>query len=157
MLNIRARTSNFPNSLYDSGLKKRRIVGLILIGVMLALFLAFNRVPKLDTVQADLAVATSPAAECFQGFCIEGPPEKSFFTRWWEFSLTYLQLVTVGMIFAFLVAGATEAFIFPKSADWRLTGTGIRGAASAETMSPATPEPPMPMTATLAMRPPSTS
>ena len=137
MLNIRARTSNFPNSLYDSGLKKRRIVGLILIGIMLALFLAFNRVPKLDTVQADLAVATSPAAECFQGFCIEGPPEKSFFTRWWEFSLTYLQLVTVGMIFAFLVAGATEAFIFPKSADWRLTGTGIRGSLKGLLVGPA--------------------
>ncbi|MXY21366.1 MAG: hypothetical protein F4Y49_08530 [Dehalococcoidia bacterium] len=137
MLNIRARTSNFPNSLYDSGLKKRRIVGLILIGIMLALFLAFNRVPKLDTVQADLAVATSPAAECFQGFCIEGPPEKSFFTRWWEFSLTYLQLVTVGMIFAFLVAGATEAFVFPKSADWRLTGTGIRGSLKGLLVGPA--------------------
>ena len=137
MLRIRAGTSNFPNSFYDSGLKKRRIVGLLLIGVMLALFLAFNRIPKLDTVQADLAVATSPAAECFQGFCIEGPPEKSFISRWWEFSLTYLQLVTVGMIFAFLVAGATEAFIFPKSADWRLTGTGIKGSLKGLLVGPA--------------------
>ncbi len=137
MLNIRARTANFPNSLYDSGLKKRRVLGLLIIGVMLALFLAFNRVPKLDTVQADLAVATSPAAECFQGFCIEGPPEKSFFERWWEFSLTYLQLVTVGMIFAFLVAGATEAFIFPKSGDWSLTGAGIRGSLKGLLIGPA--------------------
>ena len=137
MLNIRARTSNFPNSLYDSGLKKRRIVGLILIGIMLALFLAFNRVPKLDTVQADLVVATSPVAECFQGFCIEGQPEKSFFERWWEFSLTYLQLVTVGMIFAFLVAGATEAFVFPKSGGWSLSGTGIKGALKGLLIGPA--------------------
>ena len=137
MLNIRVRTANFPNSLYDSGLKKRRVVGLLIIGVMLALFLAFNRVPKLDTVQADLAVATSPAAECFQGFCIEGPPEKSFFERWWEFSLTYLQLVTVGMIFAFLVAGATEAFIFPKSGDWSLTGAGIKGSLKGLLIGPA--------------------
>ena len=137
MLNIRARTANFPNSLYDSGLKKRRVVGLLIIGVMLALFLAFNRVPKLDTVQADLAVATSPVAECFQGFCIEGPPEKSFFERWWEFSLTYLQLVTVGMIFAFLVAGATEAFIFPKSSGWSVSGTGIRGSLKGLLIGPA--------------------
>lgn len=137
MLNIRVRTAKFPNSLYDSGLKKRRVVGLLLIGVMLALFLAFNRVPKLDTVQADLVVATSPVAECFQGFCIEGQPEKSFMSRWWEFSLTYLQLVTVGMIFAFLVAGATEAFIFPKSAGWRLTGTGIKGSLKGLLVGPA--------------------
>ena len=137
MLRIRAGTSNFPNSLYDSGLKKRRVIGLLLIGVMLALFLAFNRVPKLDTVQADLAVATSPVAECFQGFCIEDQPEKSFVSRWWEFSLTYLQLVTVGMIFAFLVAGATEAFIFPKSAGWSLSGTGIKGALKGLLIGPA--------------------
>ena len=137
MLRIRAGTSNFPNSLYDSGLKKRRVIGLALIGIMLALFLAFNRVPKLDTVQADLAVATSPVAECFQGFCIEDQPEKSFMSRWWEFSLTYLQLVTVGMIFAFLVAGATEAFIFPKSAGWSLSGTGIKGALKGLLIGPA--------------------
>ncbi len=107
------------------------------MGVLLALFLAFNRIPKLDTVQADLAVATSPAAECFQGFCIEGPPEKSFLSRWWDFSLTYLRLVTVGMTFAFLVAGATEAFIFPKSAGWGLSGTGIKGSLKGLLIGPA--------------------
>ena len=137
MLRIKATTGNFPHSLYDSGLKKRRVAGLLIIGVMLALFLAFNRVPKLDTVQADLAVAASPAAECFQGFCIEGPPEKSFTERWWEFSLTYLQLVAVGMIFAFLVAGATEAFVFPKSGGWSLSGTGIKGALKGLMVGPA--------------------
>ncbi|MCY4653032.1 MAG: permease, partial [Dehalococcoidia bacterium] len=137
MLRIRAGTSNFPNSLYDSGLKKRRIVGLLIIGVMLALFLAFNRIPKLDTVQADLAVATSPAAECFQGFCMEGQPDKSFLSRWWDFSLTYLRLVAVGMTFAFLVAGATEAFVFPKSANWSVSGTGIKGSLKGLAVGPA--------------------
>ncbi len=137
MLRIRYRTTNFPHSLYDSGLKKRRVVGLTLIAIMLALFLAFNRVPKLDTVQADLAVATSPVAECFQGFCIEGPPEKSFFSRWWEFSLTYLRLVAVGMTFAFLVAGATEAFVFPKSSGWNVSGTGIKGSLKGLLIGPA--------------------
>ena len=110
---------------------------MILIAIMLALFLAFNRIPKLDTVQADLAIATSPVAECFQGFCIEHPPEKSFIARWWEFSLTYLQLVTVGMIFAFLVAGATEAFVFPKSANWSVSGSGIRGSLKGLAVGPA--------------------
>ena len=137
MLRIRAGTSNFPNSLYDSGLKKRRIVGLLLIAIMLALFLAFNRIPKLDTVQADLAVATSPVAECFQGFCMEGQPEKSFLSRWWDFSLTYLRLVAVGMTFAFLVAGATEAFVFPKSANWTVSGKGIKGSLKGLAVGPA--------------------
>ncbi len=137
MLRIPATAGNFPHSLYDSGLKKRRIIGLILIAIMLALFLAFNRIPKLDTVQADLAVATSPVAECFQGFCIEGPPEKSFLSRWWDFSLTYLRLVAVGMTFAFLVAGATEAFLFPKSAAWSISGTGIKGSLKGLMVGPA--------------------
>ena len=137
MLRIPVTAGKFPYSLYDSGLKKRRIIGLILIAIMLALFLAFNRIPKLDTVQGDLAVATSPVAECFQGFCIEGPPEKSFLSRWWDFSLTYLRLVAVGMTFAFLVAGATEAFLFPKSAAWSISGTGIKGSLKGLIVGPA--------------------
>ncbi len=71
------RISGFPNSVYDTAPKKRRIVGLVLLAVLLTLFLVFNRVPKLDTVRADLAVAASPVAQCFQGFCIEAPPESS--------------------------------------------------------------------------------
>ena len=130
-------TSSFPNSLYDSALKKRRIVGLALLAVFLTLFLIFNRVPKLDTVQADLAVATSPAAECFQGFCIEGTPESSLLSRWWDFSLTYLRLVSVGMTFAFLVAGVTEAFLFPKSSGWGLSATGIKGSLKGLLVGPA--------------------
>ena len=43
MLRIRSDAGNFPYALYDSVLKKRRIVGLLLIGVMLALFLALTR------------------------------------------------------------------------------------------------------------------
>ncbi len=129
--------NNFPGSLYDSGLKKKRIVGLLLILIMLAPFLAFNRIPKLDTVQADLAVVSSLAAECFQGFCIEAPPEKSFLSRWWDFSLTYLRLVAIGMTFAFLVAGATEAFIFPNAGTWTLTGVGLKGSLKGLMVGPA--------------------
>ena len=124
---LQIRTSAIPNTLYDSDLKKRRIIGLVLVATLLALFLVFNRVPKLDTVQADLTVATSGVTECFQGFCIEGPPESSLLSRWWEFSLTYLRLVSVGMTFAFLVAGATEVFLFPKSGGWNTPSPGIRG------------------------------
>ncbi len=131
------RNSDLPHTLYDSGAKKRRIFGLVLLTVLLTLFLIFNRVPKLDTVQADLAVATSPVAECFQGFCIEGPPESSLLSRWWDFSVTYLRLVSVGMTFAFLVAGATEAFLFPKSAGWGLSGTGIKGSLKGLLVGPA--------------------
>ncbi len=134
---LRIQTTQIPSSLYDTAPKKRRIVGVVLIAALLALFLAFNRLPKLDTVRADLAVATSPAAECFQGFCVEDPLESSLLSRWWSFSLTYLRLVAVGMAFAFLVAGATEAFVFPQSSGWGLRGTGVRGAAKGLLVGPA--------------------
>lgn len=135
MLNIRTRA--LPGSLYDTALKKRRVAGFAIIAVLLALFVIFNRVPKLDTVQADLAAVASPAAECFQGFCIESEPESSLLSRWWEFSLTYLRLVAVGMVFAFLVAGATESFIFPKSGGRGLSGGGVSGALKGLLVGPA--------------------
>ena len=131
------RISGFPNSMYDTAPKKRRIVGLVLLAVLLTLFLVFNRVPKLDTVRADLAVATSPVAECFQGFCIEASPESSLLSRWWDFSLTYLRLVSLGMAFAFLVAGTTEAFLFPKSGGWAFSATGIKGSLKGLLVGPA--------------------
>ena len=131
------RISGFPNSMYDTAPKKRRIVGLVLLAVLLTLFLVFNRVPKLDTVRADLAVATSPVAECFQGFCIEGSPDSTLLSRWWDFSLTYLRLVSLGMTFAFLVAGLTEAFLFPKSSGWGLSATGIKGSLKGLLVGPA--------------------
>ena len=131
------RTTDFLHTLCDSGAKKRRIFGLVLITVLLILFLIFNRVPKLDTVQADLAVATSPVAECFQGFCIEEAPDSSLLSRWWDFSVTYLRLVAAGMTFAFLVAGATEAFLFPKSAGWGLSAKGIKGSLKGLLVGPA--------------------
>ena len=39
----------------------------------------------------------------------------------------YIRNVTVGMIFAFLAAGVTEAFLFPKGASLALAGTGLKG------------------------------
>ncbi|MCY4554854.1 MAG: FG-GAP-like repeat-containing protein [Chloroflexi bacterium] len=113
--------------MFDTALKKKRVIGIVLLAVILALFLAFNRIPKLDTVEADLAGVTAPQAECFQGFCINREPETGFFERWWDFSTSYLKLVTVGMIFAFLAAGITEVFLFPRSGGSGLTGGGIKG------------------------------
>ncbi len=97
-----------------SALGKKRVVGLAILIVILAVFFSFNRFPKLDTVREDLDAVTGPVVECFQGFCIEHEPDTTLLERWWEFSITYLQLVTAGMIFAFLVAGLTEAFLFPR-------------------------------------------
>ena len=98
-----------------SALNKKRIVGLALLSILLALFLLFNRIPKLDTVRADLDGVSSPAAECFQGFCIEADGDSSLLSRWWSFSVTYMRLVAAGMTFAFLVAGLAESFLFPPS------------------------------------------
>ena len=103
-----------------SALGKKRAVGLALLLVLLAFFFSLNRFPKLDTVREDLDVVTGPVVECFQGFCIERELESTLLERWWDFSITYLQLVTVGMVFAFLVAGLTEAFLFPRG-----SGVGI--------------------------------
>ena len=106
----------------DTALAKKRLVGLLLAAVILALFLIFNRFPKLDTVQGDLEAVTSSTLECFQSFCIDRDPDSTFFSRWWEFSLTYLRLVSVGMVFAFVVAGLTEAFLFPAGGTGTSTG-----------------------------------
>jgi uncharacterized membrane protein YraQ (UPF0718 family) len=86
---------------------------LVLLVVILALFLSFNRFPKLDAVGGDLDAVNAPKVQCFQGFCIERQPGTTFLSRWWSFSIAYLRLVAVGMAFAFVVAGLMEAFLFP--------------------------------------------
>ena len=110
-----------------TSLAKKRAIGIVIGLALLALFLAFNRFPKLDTVREDLAVVNAPVVECFQGFCIETEPETSFLERWWDFSVEYIRLVAVGMTFAFLMAGLTEAFLFPQSGRERLGGGVWRG------------------------------
>ena len=98
-----------------SAAAKRRVVGVALLLVILVPFAALNRLPKLDTVREDLGAALAPTAQCFQGFCIEDPDRASersgFFARWWRFSVTYLQLVAIGMLFAFAAAAIAEAFL----------------------------------------------
>ena len=99
--------------MFRTAIRKKRAVGIVLFLVILALFFSFNRFPKLDIVGEDLDAATAPQAQCFQGFCIEREAGTSLFTRWVSFSVTYLRLVTIGMTFAFLVAGLAESFLFP--------------------------------------------
>ena len=111
----------------ETDLKKRRLVGIVVILIALIFFLSLNRFPKIDTINADLAVVSSPSSECFQGFCIDNPERKPFLERWWTFSITYLQNVSIGMLFAFVMAGLTEAFLFPPNVAERFTGTGMRG------------------------------
>ena len=121
----------------DTSLRKKRAIGLVVLAVLLALFLMFNRIPKLDTVRADLAIATSSEQECFQGFCIETQEESSLLSRWWNFSITYLRLVAVGMTFAFLVAGVTEAFLFPSGSSRGFATGGVRGSLKGLIVGPA--------------------
>ena len=121
----------------DTSLKKKRTIGLVVLAVLLTLFLIFNRIPKLDTVRADLAIATSSQQECFQGFCIETQEEASLLSRWWDFSITYLRLVALGMTFAFLVAGVTEAFLFPQGSSRGFATGGIRGSLKGLIVGPA--------------------
>ena len=92
---------------------KKRLVGIALFLVILALFFSLNRFPKLDAVGTDVGLVTGPTVQCFQGFCIDRDEGTSFVSKWMVFSVSYLRLVAVGMTFAFVVAGITEAFIFP--------------------------------------------
>ena len=113
-------------------------IGLVLLAVLLGLFLWFNRIPKLDVVEADLAGVTAPAAECFQGFCLESEPDSTLFSRWWDFSLVYLKLISLGMIFAFLMAGLTEVFLLPAGSVYGTWARrGVRGSLGGLLVGPA--------------------
>ncbi len=110
-------------------LGKRQVAGLVIIAVLLGLFIVLNRIPKLDIAREDLAAAGGgDPGRCFQGFCVEYAQDAGFFARWWGFTLTYLRLVAVGMGFAFLVAGATEVFLFPNRISPAFSTRGVRGA-----------------------------
>ncbi len=107
------RSGSYLLSMFNSSLNRKRAIGILFAVIILTVFLVFNRFPKLDTIQEDLEIVNAPQVECFQGFCIENPDDVPFLTRWWNFSLTYLRLVSIGMIFAFLMAGLTESLLFP--------------------------------------------
>ena len=118
--------------------RKQLVAGLVLLAVLLGLFLWFNRIPKLDIVEADLAGVTAPSVECFQGFCLESDPESTLVSRWWDLSLTYLKLISLGMIFAFLMAGLTETFLLPKGSVYGVwAGRGVRGSLGGLLVGPA--------------------
>ena len=140
--------------MFATALGKKRLIGVLLLAGLLSGFVVFSRAPKLDTIREDIDQSASVAAQtislnsqssedfaavargaggaglqllCVQGYCAAPAPEKTLVTRWWDFSSTYLRLVTLGMIFAFLVAGLTEVFLFPKGEGARFTGRGLRG------------------------------
>ena len=124
--------------MFATSRRKQLAAGLVLLAVLLGLFLWFNRIPKLDIVEADLAGVTAPNVECFQGFCLESEPDSSLLSRWWGFSLAYLQLVSLGMVFAFLMAGLTETFLLPPgSVSGAWTRPGVRGSLGGLLVGPA--------------------
>lgn len=126
--------------LVASAASKKRLVGLFCFAIIFGLFFSFNRFPKLDIVGEDLEKVTGTEIQCFQGFCIENQSQRSLVARWVSFSVTYLRLVTMGMTFAFLVAGLAEAFLFPpESRNQGPPGTGprwiLRGAVTGQVMN----------------------
>ena len=123
---------------FNTVTRKKRAAGIVIFGVLLTLFLLFNRLPKFGVVEGDLDAVTGAAIQCFQGFCIEAGADTTLWSRWWDFSLTYLELVTIGMTFAFLVAGVTEAFLFPTASDGRaFSGRGLKGTLQGLIVGPA--------------------
>ena len=128
----------------NTTLGRQRIVGGVIFLVLFSVFSIFNRFPKLDTVQRDVDIVTAVEGtsgqgigDCFQGFCIEATPEAGLLQRWMDFSVHYLWLVTIGMIFAFLVAGLTDTFFFPDSAVDGFGGWGLRGSLQGLAVGPA--------------------
>ncbi len=126
-------------------LGRQRIIGTLLFLALFGVFFSQNRFPKLDIVRDDVAIATRevaleggvPADEitnCFQGFCFD--PDQGLWETWWDFSLTYIDLVTTGMLFAFLVAGLVDAFLFPTSAGPAFGKRGWRGSLQGLTVGP---------------------
>ena len=115
----------YHETVFKTAIRKKRAVGVVLFLVILALFSSFNRFPKLDIVGEDLDAVTAPETQCFQGFCIEREAGTSFITSWVSFSAAYLRLVTVGMTFAFLVAGLAESFLFPAGSGRTLASGGV--------------------------------
>ena len=111
--------------LFSTALSKKRLAGIILLAVIVGLFFALNRFPKLDAVGIDLEAVGSATEQCFQGFCIEREPGTGLLEHWWRFSVTYLRLVAIGMGFAFLVAGLAEAFLFPAGSGGGLASGGV--------------------------------
>lgn len=117
---------------------RQRIVGIVLFLALAVPFLVFNRIPKLDAIRADITTAVAAAdaggTGCVgQGFCLGG----TLLRRWWGFSTTYLRVVTVGMAFAFLVAGLATTFLFPTTDIGRFGRRGLRGSLQGLTVGPA--------------------
>ena len=117
-------------------LGRQRIIGTFLFLILFGVFFSQNRFPKLDIVREDVAIATRevtleggvPADEmtsCFQGFCFD--PDQGMWETWWDFSRTYIDLVAIGMVFAFLVAGLVDTFLFPTSSGPAFGKRGLRG------------------------------
>ena len=123
-------------------LGRYRVVGILLLIVIFGVFFTTNRFPKLDTVKNDVNIATQVSVHhqvtdsvnidhydsgCFQGFCIEEVPNQTLLQRWWDFSISYLRLVTAGMVFAFLVAGIAATFLAPSGEVGGLSRRGLKG------------------------------
>ena len=111
--------------MFSTTLSKKRVAGVVLLAVIVGLFFAFNRFPKLEAVGGDLDIVSSASEQCFQGFCIEREAGTGLLEQWWVFSLTYLRLVAIGMGFAFVVAGLAEAFLFPLGSGAGLASGGV--------------------------------
>ncbi len=122
---------------FDTASKKKRAAGLVIFAVLLTLFLLFNRIPKFGIVEGDLEAVSGSEIQCFQGFCIEAGPDTTFWSRWWDFSITYLELVAFGMTFAFLVAGVAEAFLFGGGDGRAFSGRGLKGTLKGLIVGPA--------------------
>jgi uncharacterized membrane protein YraQ (UPF0718 family) len=118
-----------PVRMFDTARRKRLLVGVVIMLVLAGLFFPLNRFPKWDIIQSEAEAVTGPRGGCFQGFCIEPePPAVDPVKRWWDSSLTWMNVNIIGMSFAFLAAGLVSTFIVAGGGLKRaIARTGIRG------------------------------
>jgi uncharacterized membrane protein YraQ (UPF0718 family) len=129
----------------------RKLIGLVVLGLVVVGFLSFVGYPRLDVVREEVAIATAvdvaragvPAdqvSNCFQGFCFED--DVGFFQKWWDFSSTYLRLVWPGLLLAIVVAAIVDVFVFrsgrgPAYGTWNTSGLVARAERRGSSLVPA--------------------
>ncbi len=94
------------------GTYKSWAIGLTILVLMGSAMVGFDVFPELDNAPAVIEANAEPQEACFQGFCIEIEDERSLLTKWWEYSLEYLRLVSAGLVLATLAGAAVKAFFF---------------------------------------------
>jgi len=100
-----------------------RLVGVLLLGLLLAAAFFFGRAGELGAQRVGLHVSAEPGVQCLQGFCIE--VSSGGRTSWTTFSTDFLRQTALGLGLALAAAGVTQALLTPTGSLGRLSWAGL--------------------------------